>query len=57
MVTQDQDVLRLAAQKEIIHAGVVCAPQSRSIGELVRLLDLLAQVSSAEEMKDRVEYL
>jgi len=35
----------------------VYAPQGRSIGELVRLLDLLAQVSDAEEMRGRVEYI
>lgn len=56
IVTQDRDFLRLAGQKAN-HPGVVYAPQERSIGELVRMLDLLFQVSDAEEMKGRVEYI
>lgn len=57
MVTQDQDFLRLAAEAEGDHPGVAHAPRGRSIGELVRLLDLLAQVSDAGEMRGRVEYI
>lgn len=57
MVTQDRDFLRLAAEAKGDHLGIVYAPQGRSIGELVRLLDLLAQVSDAEEMRGRVEYI
>lgn len=56
IVTQDRDFLQLAAQ-EANHSGVVYAPQERSIGEMVRMLDLLFQVSDAEEMEGRVEYL
>ena len=56
IVTQDRDFLRIAAQ-EHDHPGVVYAPQGRSIGEMVRMLDLLAQVSDAEEMQGRVEYI
>jgi len=57
MVTQDRDFLRLAAEAEEDHLGVAYAPQGRSIGELVRLLDLLAQVSNASEMRGRIEYI
>lgn len=57
MMTQDRDFLRLASELEGDHAGIVYAPQGRSIGELVRLLDLLAQVSNEEEMRGRVEYI
>jgi hypothetical protein len=57
MVTQDRDVLRLAAEAEGDHPGVVYAPQGRSVGEMVRLLDLLAQMSTVEEMRGRVEYI
>lgn len=56
IVTQDRDFLQIAAQ----HGdppGIVYAPQGRSIGEIVRLLDLLAQVSDAEEMQGRIEYI
>lgn len=57
MVTQDRDFLRLAAEGKGERVGIVYAPHGRSIGELVRLLDLLAQVSNAEEMRGRVEYI
>lgn len=56
IVTQDRDFLQLAAQ-EPRHPGVVYAPQERSIGEMVRMLDLLFQVSDAEEMEGRIEYI
>ena len=56
IVTQDRDFLQLAGQAAS-HPGVVYAPQDRSIGEIVRMLDLLFQVSDAEEMDGRVEYI
>ncbi len=56
MVTQDMDFLRIAAL-EYDHPGIVYAPQSRSVSEIVRILDLLAQVSNMEEMQGRVEYI
>jgi uncharacterized protein with PIN domain len=56
IVTQDRDFLRMAAN-EYDHPGVAYAPQGRSIGEMVRLLDLLAQVSDTEDMHGRIEYL
>jgi hypothetical protein len=56
IVTQDQDFLQIADHEDD-HPGVVYAPQGRSIGEVVRLLDLLFQVSDAGEMEGRVEYI
>lgn len=56
IVTQDRDFLRIAAQ-ENDHPGIVYAPQGRPIGEIVRMLDLLAQVTDTEEMHGRVEYI
>jgi hypothetical protein len=56
IVTQDRDFLRIAAQ-EPDHPGVAYAPQGRSIGEMVRMLDLLARVSDAEEIQGRIEYI
>ena len=56
LVTYDDDFLRLADQTEE-HAGVVFAPQSRSIGELVRGLTVIAEEMEAEEMEDHVEFL
>ena len=57
VVRQDRNFLRLAAEAEKDHPGVAYAPQVRSIGELVRLLDPLAQVSDADEMRGRIEYI
>ena len=56
IVTQDRDFLRIAAREQN-HPGVVYAPQGRLIGEMVRMLDLLVQVSDAEEMYGRVEFI
>jgi predicted nuclease of predicted toxin-antitoxin system len=56
IVTQDQDFLRIAAREDD-HPGIVYVSHGRSIGEMIRLLDLLAQVSDAIEMNGRVEYL
>lgn len=56
IVTQDRDFLRIAA-RERNHPGIVYAPQGRSIGEIVRMLDLLAQVSDAEGMHGCVEFI
>ena len=55
IVTKDRDFLRLAAREQD-HRGIVYIPHGRSIGEIVRLLDLLAEVSNMEEMNGRVEY-
>ena len=56
LVTYDDDFLRLADQTEE-HAGVAFAPQSRSIGELVRCLTVIAEEMEAEEMENHVEFL
>jgi len=56
LVTHDDDFLRLVDQTGE-HAGVVFAPQSRSIGELVRGLTVIAEEMEAEEMEDHVEFL
>ncbi len=54
LITQDQDFLRLAANASN-HPGIVYAPQGSSIGELVRMLDLLYQISNMEQLSGRVE--
>lgn len=56
LVTYDDDFLRLADQIQE-HAGVVFAPQGRSIGELVRGLTVIAEEMDAEEMEEHVEFL
>jgi hypothetical protein len=56
LVTHGDDFLRLAAQTEE-HAGVAFAPQSRSIGEMVRGLTVIVEEMEAEEMEGHVEFL
>jgi predicted nuclease of predicted toxin-antitoxin system len=57
MVTHDADFLRLhAAGAE--HAGIVyCLPQTRSLGELIRLTVLIWELLEPNEMRGHVEYL
>ncbi len=56
IVTHDADFLRLHAEGRS-HAGIVYAPQNRSIGELIRGLLLIAQVLGPEVMVGHVEFL
>lgn len=56
IVTHDEDFLRLAAEG-VDHAGIVYAPQGRTIGALVQGLTLIAQVLTAEEMQGHIEYI
>jgi predicted nuclease of predicted toxin-antitoxin system len=55
--TNDSDFLRLHDQG-VEHPGIVyCHQQSRSIGEIVRALELIWEVLEAEEMRNRVEFI
>ena len=57
LVTHDADFLRLAAQG-IEHCGIAyCPVQSRSLGEIIRAIVLMAQILEPREMVGRVEYL
>jgi predicted nuclease of predicted toxin-antitoxin system len=57
LVTHDVDFLRLAASGAD-HAGVAYGHRdTRSIGEMIRVLLLMYEVLSAEEMMNRVEFL
>ena len=56
IVTYDDDFLRLADQTSD-HPGVVYAPQSRGVGEMVRGLALIADVLSPDEMRGHIEFL
>jgi predicted nuclease of predicted toxin-antitoxin system len=57
IVTHDADFLRMhGANAE--HAGIVyCGLQTRSLGELIRLVALIWQILEPGEMRGRVEYL
>jgi uncharacterized protein with PIN domain len=57
LFTQDDDFLKLHADG-VEHAGIAyCAPESRSIGQIVRHLCLMHDCMSEKEMKGRVEFL
>jgi predicted nuclease of predicted toxin-antitoxin system len=57
LVTMDTDFLRIAAEGGE-HAGIVFgAQEDHSLGDWVKLLELLCFVYTAEEMKNHVEYL
>ncbi len=56
LFTQDDDFLRLHTTG-IEHAGIAYVRQNRSIGYIVRGLMLIYQVLTADEMKNRVEFL
>lgn len=56
IITQDTDFLRLhTAGKD--HAGIVYAPQTRSVGELIRGCTLIYSVLEAYEMMNHIEFL
>ena len=57
LVTSDVDFLRFAAEG-IEHAGIIFGIQgNHSIGDWVRILELVCFVYSAEEFENHVEYL
>ena len=56
IVTHDADFLRLHEQ-QIPHAGIVyCRKGSRTVGELLSFLVILAECMTPEEMKNHLEY-
>lgn len=59
--SQDQDFLAIAKrlqQEGVSFLGVIYARQSRvSIGDCIRDLELIAEVSKPEELANRVQYL
>jgi len=57
IVTHDADFLRMhGANAE--HAGIVyCRLQSRSLGEVIRLVVLIWEILEPVEMRGRVEFL
>lgn len=55
--TEDDDFLALAAAG-VEHAGLAYARQnSRSIGHIIRALELIWEVYEPDEMRNRVEFL
>lgn len=56
IITQDTDFLRMAAAGQE-HPGIVFYPaQSRSIGQVIRHVQLIWELYEPEDMRGRVEY-
>jgi predicted nuclease of predicted toxin-antitoxin system len=57
LVTHDDDFLILNSQG-IEHCGIVyCRKDTKSIGYMIRMMILLYEVATMEELKNRVEFL
>ena len=56
LITADADYLRLHAAG-VSHAGILFAPPSAAVGLLIGGAMLIAEVLTAEEMENRVEFL
>jgi hypothetical protein len=56
LITADADLLRLHAAA-VPHAGILFTPPDAAIGLLIGGAMLIAEVLSAEEMVNRVEFL
>jgi predicted nuclease of predicted toxin-antitoxin system len=55
--TEDDDFLALAAAG-VAHAGLAyCHQNTRSIGQIIRGLELIWEVYEPDEMRNRVEFL
>jgi predicted nuclease of predicted toxin-antitoxin system len=55
--TNDADFLRLHDQG-VAHPGIIyCHQQSRSVGEIIRALELIWEVLESNEMANRVEFV
>jgi hypothetical protein len=54
--TQDEDFLRLH-EAGIEHSGIIYAPQTTSIGEIVHSVMLVYQVFTDEDMENHVEFV
>src|SRR5262245_6923514 len=55
--TEDHDSLRLA-RPGLAHAGLVyCHQNSRSIGQIVRALQLIWEIYEPAEMANRIEFI
>lgn len=57
LFTNDADFLRIAS-RGVEHAGIVyCPPETRQVGEIVRLLALMHDCFGPDETHNHIEYL
>jgi hypothetical protein len=55
--TEDDDLLAMAAAG-VMHAGLsYCHQDTRSLGHIVRSLELICEVYEPDEMRNRVEFI
>ena len=57
LVTHDDDFLRLASISTNHCAIAYCHQETRSIGEIIRMLVLIYEVYTPEEIAGRIEFL
>lgn len=55
IVTEDRDFVALA-HTPVPHAGVILLQRALSIGQSVEYLELMAQVTAPDEVRDRLIY-
>jgi predicted nuclease of predicted toxin-antitoxin system len=57
IISQDTDFLRLAASGQE-HPGIIFYPaQARTIGQVIRSVQLIWEVYEVDEMRNRVEFI
>jgi predicted nuclease of predicted toxin-antitoxin system len=57
IISQDTDFLRIAASGQE-HPGIIYYPaQGRSIGQVIRRVQLIWEVYEVDEMRNRVEFI
>jgi Domain of unknown function (DUF5615) len=55
--TNDDDFLRLHDQG-VVHRGIAyCHQQDRSVGEIIRALELIWEILEPDEMVNRIEFV
>ncbi|WP_333655477.1 DUF5615 family PIN-like protein [Dissulfurispira sp.] len=58
ILTHDTDFLRLASNQATQHHGVIFAhPESISIGQCIRGVELIASILTAKDMENHIEFL
>lgn len=58
LLTHDADFLRLIAEKNVPHPGILFVAQTRlTVGEIIRRIECLVSTLTMEELKNHVEFL
>lgn len=57
LLTHDTDFLRAVHEKKLGHEGILFAPQTKDIGKIIRKIEYIISILTAEDMKNHVEFL